>query len=72
MRRKLVIGLGLAVALATGLAIAKPNNGDLGVYLDDSGNVVGTFSVSCDGVFSYEGTRTANAVTNGQLFCNGP
>jgi Family of unknown function (DUF6289) len=72
MRRKLVIGLGLAVALAAGLAVAKPNNGDLGVYLDDSGNVVGTFSVSCDGVFSYEGTRTANGVTNGQLFCNGP
>lgn len=72
MRTKLVIGLGLVVALAAGLAIAKPRNGDLGVYLDDSGNVVGTFAMSCDGVFSYEGTRTANAVTNGQMFCNFP
>jgi hypothetical protein len=72
MRTKLVIGLGLVVALAAGLAIAKPRNGDLGVYLDDSGNVVGTFAMSCDGVFSYEGTRTANAVTNGHMFCNFP
>ena len=34
------------------------------------GNVVGTFSVSCDGVFSYSGTRTSHPVTNGQIFCN--
>jgi hypothetical protein len=72
MRNKLAIALGLAVALAAGLAIAKPNNGDLGVYLDDSGNVVGTFSVSCDGVFGYSGTRTSHAVTNGHLMCNLP
>jgi hypothetical protein len=72
MRTKLVIGLGLVVALAAGLAVAKPRNGDLGIYLDDSGNVVGTFSVSCDGVLSTSGTRTSNAVTNGHLFCNFP
>jgi len=72
MRTKLAITLGLAVALASGLAIAKYNNGDLGVYLDDSGNVVGTFSVSCDGVFGYSGTRTSHPVTNGRLMCNLP
>ena len=72
MRIKLVIALGLSVALAAGLAIAKPRNGALGVYLDDSGNVVGTFSVSCDGVFNYSGTRTSHPVTNGQLMCNLP
>lgn len=70
MRIKLVIGLALAVALAAGLAIAKPRNGALGVYLDDSGNAVGFFSVSCDGVFSYSGTRTSHPVTNGQMVCN--
>ena len=47
-------------------------NGGLGVYLDDSGNVVGTFPVSCDGVFSYSGERTSHAVTNGRLWCNLP
>lgn len=72
MRTKLVVGLGLAVALAAGIAYAKPRNGDLGVYLDDSGNVVGTFSVSCDGVFSYSGERTSHPVTNGHLWCNLP
>jgi len=72
MRTKLVVALGLSIALAAGLAIAKPRNGALGVYLDDGGNVVGTFSVSCDGVFSYSGQRTGNAVTNGQLMCNLP
>lgn len=72
MRTKLVISLGLTIALAAGIAIAKPRNGALGVYLDESGNAVGSFSVSCDGVFSYSGTRTSNAVTNGQIFCNFP
>lgn len=71
-RYTLLTALGLSIALAAGLAIARPNNGDLGVYLDDSGNVVGTFSVSCDGVFSYQGTRTSHAVTNGHLMCNLP
>src|SRR3546814_5467568 len=66
MRTKLIIAIGLSIALATGLAIAKPRNGALGVYLDDGGNVVGTFSVSCDGVFGYSGTRTSHPVTNGQ------
>lgn len=72
MRKKLLIGLGLATALTAGLAIAKHRNGDMGVYLDDQGNVVGSFVVSCDGVFSYEGTRTSNFVVNGQLFCHRP
>ncbi len=72
MRTKLAIALGLSAALAAGLAIAKPNNGDLGIYLDDSGNVVGTFAVSCEGVFSYQGTRTSHPVTNGHLMCNRP
>jgi hypothetical protein len=72
MRIKLAIALGLSVALAAGIAIAKPNNGDLGVYLDDSGNVVGTFSVSCDGVFGYSGTRTSHPVTTAHLSCNLP
>jgi len=72
MRTKLVIALGLSVALAAGLAIAKPRNGALGVYLDDGGNVVGSFAVSCDGVFSYSGTQTSHAVTTGQLMCNLP
>jgi len=72
MRIKLAIALGLSVALAAGIAIAKPRNGDLGVYLDDSGNVVGTFSVGCDGVFGYSGTRTSHPVTNGHLMCNLP
>src|SRR3546814_14500100 len=72
MRTKLIIAIGLSIALATGLAIAKPRNGALGVYLDDGGNVVGTFSVSCDGVFGYSGTRTSHPVTNGQLMCNLP
>ncbi|WP_407354330.1 DUF6289 family protein [Luteimonas sp. R10] len=72
MRKKLMIVLGLAAALATGLAIAKHRNGDMGVYFDDQGNVVGSFVVSCDGVFSYQGTRTSNFVVNGQLFCNRP
>src|SRR3546814_18675672 len=67
MRTKLIIAIGLSIALATGLAIAKPRNGALGVYLDAGGNVVGTFSVSCDGVFGYSGTRTSHPVTNGQL-----
>src|SRR3546814_17424580 len=64
MRTKLIIAIGLSIALATGLAIAKPRNGALGVYLDDGGNVVGPFSVSCDGVFGYSGTRTSHPVTN--------
>lgn len=74
MRRRYttLTALGLSIALAAGLAIAKPNNGDLGVYLDDAGHVVGTFSVSCDGVFSYQGTRTSHPVTNGHLMCNLP
>jgi hypothetical protein len=65
-----MIGLGLAVAIAAGVAVAKPRNGELGVYLDGNGNVVGTYQVSCDGVFSYSGTRTSQPVANGQLFCN--
>lgn len=72
MRIKLVIGLVLVTALAAGIALAKPRNGALGVYFDDSGNVVGTFSVSCEGVFSYSGTRTSHPVVNGQMFCNPP
>lgn len=72
MRKKLWIAAGLAMALAAGIVVAKPNNGALGVYLDDAGQVVGTWSVSCDGVFGYEGTRTANMVQNGQLVCHGP
>ncbi|GAB3336447.1 DUF6289 family protein [Marilutibacter aestuarii] len=72
MRMKVMLGLGLVVAIAAGAALAKPRNGELGVYLDPNGNVVGTYSVSCDGVFSYSGTRTSNAVANGQLFCNLP
>ncbi|MDH5821789.1 DUF6289 family protein [Luteimonas sp. RD2P54] len=71
-RTRLVAGLALCFALAAGLAVAKPRNGDMGVYLDDNGNVVGTFVVSCDGVFSYEGTRTTHALTNGRLHCNLP
>ncbi|WP_027081545.1 DUF6289 family protein [Luteimonas mephitis] len=70
MRTRLAITLGLAIAMAAGIAIARPNNGDLGVYLDDGGNVVGTFSVSCNGVFGYSGTRTSHPVTNGHLMCN--
>lgn len=70
MRTRLAITLGLAIAMAAGIAIARPNNGDLGVYLDDGGNVVGTFSVSCNGVFGYRGTRTSHPVTNGHLMCN--
>ncbi|MCF7221266.1 DUF6289 family protein [Marilutibacter chinensis] len=71
-RSKWIIGLGLAAAIVAGVAIAKPRNGELGVYLDDNGNVVGTYQVSCDGVFSYTGTRTSHPVANGQLFCNLP
>ncbi|WP_242108494.1 DUF6289 family protein [Luteimonas aquatica] len=70
MRKKLVAALGLAAVLAAGYALARPNNGDMGVYLDDQGNVVGTWIVSCEGVFSYSGTRTSNSITNGHLFCN--
>lgn len=70
MRTRILCGLALATALAAGLATAKPRNGELGVYLDDGGNVVGTYAVSCEGEFSFSGTRTANAVANGQLFCN--
>ncbi|QDH70304.1 DUF6289 family protein [Marilutibacter alkalisoli] len=71
MRRKLVIGLGLATALAAGTAIAAyGNNGDMGVFLDANGNVVGTWVIGCDGQFSYEGERTKSAVKNGSLFCN--
>ena len=70
MRTRILCGLGLAITLAAGLAIAKPRNGELGVYLDDAGNVVGTYAVSCDGAFSFDGVRTANAVANGQIFCN--
>ena len=72
MRMKVMLGLGLVLAIAAGVAMAKPRNGELGIYLDDGGNVVGTDSGSCDGVFSYSGTRTSNSVANGQLFCNLP
>ena len=72
MRMKVMLGLGLVLAIAAGVAMAKPRNGEMGIYLDDGGNVVGTYSVSCDGVFSYSGTRTSNFVANGQLFCNLP
>ncbi len=72
MRMKVMLGLGLVLAIAAGVAMAKPRNGELGVYLDADGNVVGTYSVSCDGAFSYSGTRTPNAVANGHLFCNLP
>lgn len=71
-RSKWIIGLGLAAAIVAGVAVAKPRNGEMGVYLDDAGNVVGTYQVSCYGVFSYSGTRTSNPVANGQLFCNLP
>ncbi len=70
MRKKLVLALGLSAALVAGIALARPNNGDMGVYLDDNGNVVGTWVMSCDGVFSYSGTRTSYSVTNGHLVCN--
>src|SRR3546814_16057692 len=72
MRTKLIIAIGLSIALATGLAIAKPRNGALGLYLDDGGNVVGPFRVSCDGVFGHSGTRTSHPVTKGPLQCNLP
>ena len=70
--KKLAALLGLSATLAISAAIAKPPNGSLGVYLDSSGHVVGTFSVGCDGTFSYQGTRTANAIVNGHFECNGP
>ncbi|MCD9031371.1 hypothetical protein LDO32_06475 [Luteimonas sp. Y-2-2-4F] len=72
MHKRFWAAAAIAGLLAAGAATAKPRNGELGVYLDDAGNVVGSYSVSCEGVFSYEGTRTANAVANGQLVCNGP
>lgn len=68
-RTKLLAALGLSAALAAGAALARPNNGDLGVYLDEAGNVVGTWGVSCDGRFSWDGQRTSNMVTNGRLYC---
>ena len=71
MRAKFMIGLGLAVALASGLALAAyGNNGDMGNFLDKDGNVVGSWVISCDGHFSYTGQRTSYSVKNGRLFCN--
>lgn len=69
-RTKLLAALGLSAALVAGAALARPNNGDMGVYLDAEGNVVGTWVMSCDGQFSWSGTRTSKSITNGQLFCN--
>lgn len=69
-RTQWLAALGLSAALVAGIAIAKPRNGDMGVYLDDDGNVVGTWIVSCEGVFGWSGTRTSHSVTNGQLYSN--
>lgn len=69
-RKKLLSAIGLSAALVAGIALARPNNGDMGVYLDANGKVVGTWVVSCEGAFSWSGTRTGSMVTNGHLFCN--
>ena len=72
--RTLAIVSGVAVLAVAGLLVARPayNNGDMGVYLDGDGNVVGTFVVSCEGALSVSGQQTNKAVTNGHLFCNLP
>lgn len=69
-RMKLLAALGLSAVLVAGAALARPNNGDMGVFLDSEGNVVGTWVVSCDGHYSWSGKRTSTQVTNGQLNCN--
>lgn len=71
MTRFKLVSLAALIAIA-GAASAKPVNGSMGVYLDAQGNVVGTWVVSCDGQFGYEGTRTSKMVTNGHLWCNLP
>ncbi len=68
-RTKLLAALGLSAALVAGAALARPNNGDMGVFLDANGNVVGTWVMSCDGQYSWSGQR-GTPVKNGQLFCN--
>lgn len=53
-------------------AIAKPANGTMGVYMNDQGQVIGTWVMSCDGQFSWSGSRSGKMITNGWLWCNFP
>lgn len=70
---KLLAATGLlALSFVSISSIARPLNGSMGVYLDAQGKVVGTWVVSCDGQFSSSGTRTAQMITNGHLWCNLP
>ena len=74
MRKRIVIGLGLALAVYATAALARPpiadEIGEFYVYFDASGNVVGESSMDCDGTYYQSGMLTSR-YSSGHAFCPG-
>lgn len=75
MRKSFTFGLGLAAALVATVALARPPGpdeiGEFYVYFDASGAVVGEAQLSCSGVYTESGIRTAR-YSAGHMMCPPP
>ncbi|MGO1001526.1 DUF6289 family protein [Lysobacter sp. CA196] len=73
MRKSFALGLGLVAALVATVALARPPGpdeiGEFYVYFDAAGKVVGQAQLSCEGVYSESGVRTAS-YSAGHMVCN--
>lgn len=73
MRKKLALACITAAALYATVAFARPPGpdqiGEFYFYFDEQGEVVGSASLDCDGVYSESGVRT-NHYSNGFAICN--
>jgi hypothetical protein len=75
MRKSFAIGIGLAAALVATVALARPPGpdeiGEFYFYYDANGDVVGSAELSCAGVLTESGVRTAK-YSSGHMFCPPP
>lgn len=75
MRHSFALGVGFAAALVATVALARPPGpdeiGEFYVYFDASGAVVGQAQLSCSGVYTESGVRTAN-YSAGHMSCPPP
>ena len=75
MRKSFALGLGLSAALVATAALARPPGpdeiGEFDFYFDAAGNVVGQAELSCSGVYTESGVRTAK-YSSGHMVCPPP
>lgn len=75
MRKSFALGFGLAAAMVATVALARPPGpdeiGEFYFYFDAAGNEVGHAQLSCSGVYTESGVRTAN-YSAGHMICPPP